>query len=125
MPPAYRLEGVPGAEEDEFRLVTYLLDPTAYPAAELAALYHRRWEIESALGEIKTHQRGAKVVLSSKTPDGIRQQIWAHLLVHDALRVLMWRTAAAHGTAPGRLSFTDTLRAARRSVTASPGILSS
>ncbi|QIY60105.1 IS4 family transposase [Streptomyces sp. RPA4-5] len=121
---AYGLEGIPRAEESGYRLVTDLLDPMAYPAAELAALYHRRWEIESVLGEIKTHQRGAKVVLSSKTPDGVRQQIWAHLLVHHALRVLMWRTAAAHQTAPDRLSFTDTLRAARRSVTASPGIFS-
>ncbi|RMB81460.1 IS4 family transposase [Streptomyces shenzhenensis] len=121
---AYRLTGVPGAEENGYRLVTDLLDAQAYPAAELAALYHRRWEIESVLGEIKTHQRGAKVVLSSKTPDGVRQQIWAHLLVHRALRELMCRTAAARGADPDRISFTDTLRAARRSVTASPGIFS-
>ncbi|MGP4092749.1 IS4 family transposase, partial [Streptomyces sp. KR55] len=121
---AYRLKGVPGAEENGYRLVTDLLDAQAYPAAELATQYHQRWEIESVLGEIKTHQRGAKVVLSSKTPDGIRQQIWAHLLVHRALRQLMCRTAAARGTDPDRISFTDTLRAARRSVTASPGIFS-
>jgi hypothetical protein len=121
---AYGLTGVPGAEEMGYRLVTDLLDPQAYPAAELAAVYHQRWEIESVLGEIKTHQRGAKVVLSSKTPDGVRQQIWAHLLVHHALRVLMGRTAAAGGVDPDRLSFTDTLRASRRSVTATPGIFS-
>ncbi|MGP4003823.1 IS4 family transposase [Streptomyces sp. 8N706] len=121
---AYDLRGVPGAEESGYRLVTDLLDPQAYPAAELAALYHQRWEIESALGEIKTHQRGPKVVLSSKTPDGIRQQIWAHLLVHHALRMLMCRTAATRTVDPDRLSFTDTLRAARRSVTTSPGIFS-
>ncbi|MFD8820340.1 IS4 family transposase [Streptomyces sp. NPDC059627] len=121
---AYRLTGVPGAEENGYRLVTDLLDAKAYPAAELAALYRQRWEIESVLAEIKTHQRGAKVVLSSKTPDGVRQQIWAHLLVHHALRELMCRTAAARGTDPDRISFTDTLRAARRSVTASPGIFS-
>ncbi|MGI5372730.1 transposase [Streptomyces sp. CA-251387] len=121
---AYRLRGVASAEANGFRLVTDLLDAQAYPGAELAALYHQRWEIESVLGEIKTHQRGAKVVLSSKTPDGIRQQICAHLLVHDALRVLMCRTAAARGADPDRLSFTDTLRATRRSVTASPGVFS-
>lgn len=121
---AYRLEGVPGAEESGYRLVTDLLDAKEYPAAELAALYHQRWEIESVFGEIKTYQRGAKVVLSSKTPDGVRQQIWAHLLVHHALRVLMWRTAAAHGSDPDRLSYIDTLRAARLSVTTSPGIFS-
>ncbi|MGP3948861.1 transposase [Streptomyces sp. 7N604] len=79
----------------EYRLVTDLLDAQAYPASELAALYHQRWEIESVLGEIKTYHRGPKVVLASKTPDGVRQQIWAHLLVHHALRVLMCKTAAA------------------------------
>jgi hypothetical protein len=62
------------------------------------------------------------VVLTSKTPDGVRQQIWAHLLVHHALRALMCRTAGAGGVDCDRLSFTDTLRAVRRGVTAAPGI---
>ncbi|MDX2708454.1 hypothetical protein PV350_37235 [Streptomyces sp. PA03-6a] len=62
--------------------------------------------------------------MSSKTPEGVRQQIWAHLLVHHTLRVLMHKTAAGQGIDPDRLSFTDTLRAAQRSVTTSPGIFS-
>ncbi|WP_405803500.1 IS4 family transposase [Streptomyces sp. NBC_00210] len=121
---SYRLNGVPGAERDGYRLVTDLLNADEYPARELAALYRERWEIESVLGEIKTHQRGPGVVLTSKTPEGVRQQIWAHLLVHHALRELMCRTAAARGLDPDRLSFTDTLRAARRSVTTTPGVFS-
>ncbi|MEU3545217.1 IS4 family transposase [Streptomyces paromomycinus] len=121
---AYRLQGVPGADPDGYRLVTDLLDAGRYPARELAGLYRERWEIESVLGEIKTHQRGAGVVLASRTPDGVRQQIWAHLLVHHALRELMTRTAAARGIDPDRISFTDTLRAARRSVTTTPGVFS-
>ncbi|MEE1830437.1 transposase, partial [Streptomyces sp. SP17KL33] len=72
------------AAADNYRLVTTLLDSRRYPARHLAALYRERWEIESVFAEIKTCQRGAKVVLSSKTPDGVLQQIWAHLLVHHA-----------------------------------------
>ena len=58
----YRLEGVAGAEP-LYRLLTTLLDPARAPAAELAALYHERWEIEVALAELKTGLRGARVVL--------------------------------------------------------------
>ena len=64
------------------------------------------------------------MVLTSKTPDGVRQQVWAHLLVHHALRALMCRTARTAGVDCDRLSFVDTLRAVRRSVTASPGVFS-
>ena len=63
----YRLEGVTDAEP-LYRLVTTILDPAKAPAAELAALYHERWEIEGALAELKTHLRGAQVVLRSKSP---------------------------------------------------------
>ncbi|MET7617895.1 IS4 family transposase [Streptomyces sp. NPDC005408] len=122
---AYRLKDRAGeGETDGYRLVTTLLDARRYPARQLAALYRERWEIESVFAEIKTHQRGAHVVLSSKTPDGALQQIWAHLLVHHALRELMLRTAATRGLEPDRISFTETLRSARRSVTVTPGSFS-
>lgn len=122
---AYRLKDpAGGAAADDYRLVTSLLDARRYPARQLAALYRERWEIESVFAEIKTHQRGTRVVLSSKTPDGVRQQIWAHLLVHHALRELMLRTAATRGLDPDRVSFTETLRSARRSVTVTPGSFS-
>jgi hypothetical protein len=97
-----------------YRLVTSILDPEAAPAVELAALYHQRWEIETTLDELKVHQRGPGAVLRSKTPDGVRQEVWAHLLVHYALRALMHDTAAAHDLDPDRLSFTATLRIVRR-----------
>lgn len=121
---AYRLDdpGRPGQEE--YRLVTDLLDSVAYPAGELAVLYAERWEEETTLSEIKRYQRGAGVVLASKTPEGVRQQVWAHLLVHRALRALMCQTARRAGVDCDRLSFTDTLRAVRRSVTAAPGVFS-
>ncbi|MFB7443039.1 transposase [Streptomyces mirabilis] len=122
---AYRLKDRAGeGETDGYRLVTSLLDARRYPARQMAALYRERCEIESVFAEIKTHQRGARVVLSSKTPDGIHQQIWAHLLVHHALRELMLRTAATRGLDPDGVSFTETLRSARRSVTVTPGSFS-
>ncbi|MFJ4633676.1 IS4 family transposase [Streptomyces sp. NPDC088847] len=119
---AYHLKGpATNSGGGDYRLVTTLLDPRRYPARQLAALYRERWEIESVFAEIKTFQRGAKVVLSSKTPDGVLQQIWAHLLVHHALRELMLRTEATRQLDPDRISFTETLRSARRSVTVTPG----
>jgi hypothetical protein len=120
---AYQLNGT-GPTREDYRLVTSLLDARRYPARQLAALYQERWEAEAVFAELKTHQRGARVVLSSKTPDGVLQQIWAHLLVHHALRELMVRTAATRGLDPDRISFTETLRSARRSVTLTPGSFS-
>ncbi|MFD8222541.1 IS4 family transposase [Streptomyces sp. NPDC059697] len=120
---AYQLHGTGRAAED-YRLVTTLSDARRYPARQLAALYQERWEAEAVFAELKTHQRGARTVLSSKTPDGVVQQIWAHLLVHHALRELMVRTAATRGLDADRISFTETLRSARRSVTVTPGSFS-
>jgi hypothetical protein len=90
----YRLDdpGRPGQPEG-YRLITTILDPTLAPAAELAALYVQRWELEGALDELKTHQRGPGVVLRSRDPDGVYQEIWAHLLVHYAIRTLMHQAA--------------------------------
>ena len=69
----YRLDGVNGAEPI-YRLVTTILDHKKTPAAQLAALYHERWEVETALDKLKTHLRGAKIVFQSKTPDFIDQE---------------------------------------------------
>ena len=57
--------GWPAAEDTTYHLVTTILDPESAPAAELAALYAERWEFETALDELKTHQRGARIVLRS------------------------------------------------------------
>ena len=81
----YRLEGIAEAEP-LYRLLTTLLDPAQAPAAELAALYHERWEIEGALAELKTRLRGARAVLRSKTPELVRQEFWGLLLAHFAVR---------------------------------------
>jgi Transposase DDE domain len=84
----YRLDGVVDAEP-VYRLVTTILDYEKAPATELAVLYHKRWEIETAFDELKTHLRGARIVLRSKTPDLVRQEFYGLLMAHFAVRGLM------------------------------------
>jgi Insertion element 4 transposase N-terminal/Transposase DDE domain len=99
-----------------YRLVTTMLDPVEAPALELAAAYAQRWEIESVFDELKTHQRGSKVVLRSKSPDLVLQEIWGYLCCHYAIRSLMTHAADHAGRDPDRLSFTAALRIVRQSV---------
>jgi len=112
----YRLHAVPGAEPI-YRLVTNILDPKRAPAEELAALYHERWEIETALDELKTHLRGAKIVLRSKTPDLVRQEFYGFMLAHFAIRGLMHEAALTAKEDPDRLSFLHAVRVVRRKLT--------
>jgi hypothetical protein len=109
----YRLEGIADAEP-LYRLVTTILDQEKAPAKELAALYHERWEIETALDELKTHLRGAKIVLRSKTPDLVRQEFYGLMLAHFAIRSLMHEAAVNADEDPDRLSFIHAVRVVRR-----------
>jgi Insertion element 4 transposase N-terminal/Transposase DDE domain len=111
----YTLDGDDGTV---YRLMTTILDPEQAPAADLAALYSQRWEIELVFDELKTHQGAPRMVLRSQSPPGVEQEAWGFLLVHYAIRALMSRAAAEDGLDPDRLSFTRTLRIARRQVTA-------
>ena len=101
-----------------YRLITTILDPAQAPAADLAALYAQRWEFEISLGELKTHQGAPRMVLRSQAPGGVQQEVYGFLLVHYAIRALMHQAALDAGTDPGRISFTRTLRLARRQVPA-------
>jgi len=76
--------------------------PDAAPAAELVALYPQRWEFETALDELKTHQRGLRVVLRSKMPDCVRQEINGYLCVYYAIRWLMHAVALEADADPDR-----------------------
>jgi hypothetical protein len=105
---------------DRYRLVTTILDPAAAPAHELAALYTERWEVETALAELKTTQRGPRQALRSKSPELVAQEVWAHLLVHYALRAVMHTAALEADLDPDRLSFIGSLRVVRRQVIAMP-----
>jgi len=111
----YSLEGIPGAEPI-YRLLTTILDHEAAPAVELAALYHERWEIETALDELKTHLRGSKIVLRSKTPDLVRQEFYGLMLAHFAVRGLMHEAALKADEDPDRLSFLHAVRVVRRKI---------
>src|SRR5450432_4138218 len=113
----YRLEGVEGAES-LYRLATTILDHERAPATELAALYHDRREIETAFDELKTHLRGARIVLRSKTPDLVRQEFHGLLMAHFAVRGLMHEAALQSGEDPDRLSFLHAVRVIRRKMAA-------
>jgi hypothetical protein len=113
----YTLEGVPDAEP-LYRLVTTTLDHAAAPAAELAALYHERWEIETALDELKTHLRGAQIVLRSKTPDLVKQEFYGFMMAHFAVRGLMHEAALKADEDPDQLSFLHAVRVIRRKLPA-------
>ncbi|MEU1276723.1 IS4 family transposase [Streptomyces sp. NPDC005799] len=107
----YRVDG-----GEVVRLLTDLLDQDAYPAAELAALYHERWEAESAFRQIKTFQRGPAEVLRSADPELVRQEVWAHLVVHHCLTRVIMSLADDNGIDPDRISFVKVLKHTRRSV---------
>jgi hypothetical protein len=102
---------------ERYRLFTTLLDWRAFPAPGLADAYARRWAIESGYRECKAWLRGSGRTLRGKTPALARQEAWALLAVYQAIRTLITRAAARHGTDPSRISFTTALRAARRTMT--------
>jgi hypothetical protein len=111
----YQVEG-PERKEETIRIITSILDWEAAPAHELAALYHERWEFETALDELKTHMRGARTVLRSQTPELVRQECYGLLLAHFALRGLMHEAALSAGRDPDRISFVHTIRVVRRTL---------
>jgi len=104
--------------EQTYRLFTTLVDPAEAPAEELALAYAQRWEIEAVFDELKTHQRGARSVLRSKTPELVLQEIWGHLCCHYAIRTLMLEAADTAHVDPDRVSFVAALRIVRRSISA-------
>lgn len=106
-----------GRDHDgSYRLFTTIIDPAEAAATELAAAYHQRWEIELAFDELKTHQRGPRTVLRSKSPDLVLQEIWGHLCCHYAIRSLMADAAVHAGHDPDRTSFIAALRIARATI---------
>ena len=117
----YHIDDGRGTEMGPFRLFTTLLDPTEVTAVELADTYRQRWEIETAFGELKTYQRGAKAVLRSKSPELVNQEIWGHLCCHFAIRTLMFEAADASKLDPDRVSFTAALNITRRSLSQARG----
>ncbi len=102
-------------------LLSTLTDPAQARADELASAYHQRWEEETGNDQLKTHLRGPGKILRSRLPELVHQEIWAWLLVHHALSVLITRAAQAADLDPDRVSFTRVLRIARRTATGTAG----
>ena len=109
------------SSEARCRLLTTILDPERAPAQELAPLYPQRRELESTLDELDVHQRGPRIVLRSKLPDLVTQELYGHLCVHYAIRWLMHAVALEGGHDPDRVSFTHAIRVARRTTGSHPG----
>jgi hypothetical protein len=101
------------ARTEPFRLLTTLLDWELAPAADLAALYRQRWESENGYGELKTRLRGAGFILRSRSPELACQEMWAFLVVCQALTALKCQAARQARIDPDRISLTAALRIAR------------
>jgi IS4 transposase len=108
----YQLEGLEHSEP-LYPLITTGLDPQDAPAQELAALYHERWEIETAFDELETHLRGARIVLRGKDPELVHQELYGLLLAHFAVRSLMREAALRADRDPDALSFVRAVRVIR------------
>lgn len=106
----YRIDGF----REDYRLVTNILDPIKAPAIELARLYSERWTIETALDELKTHLRGRGIVLRSKLPELVRQDVYGLLLAHFGIRWIMHDAALSEDISTADLSFVHTLRVVHR-----------
>lgn len=91
-------------------LLTSLLDPKQFPADEIRALYHERWELELGFGEIKTDMLERLETIRSKSPGAVAQELWGILLVYNLVRLEMERIADELGVAPTRISFVAALR---------------
>lgn len=106
----YRVKGF----REKYRVVTSILDCEQAPAEELAALYHERWEIEIALGELKTRLIGREIILRSQKPDLVKQEFYGFLLGYFAIRGVMHEAALQADEDPDRLSFLHAVRVIRR-----------
>lgn len=100
------------------RLMTTLLNPQLYPAKELICLYHERWEIEIGLDEIKVHQNDNRLVVRSRTPQGVIQEVFGIMLVHFAVCHLRHEAALTIDVDPDRISFVHALRVIQRAIPA-------
>jgi hypothetical protein len=106
-----------GTRTENYRLVTTLLDPDEAPAADIAALYHQRWESENGYSQLKPRLIGADVALRSRTPDGVAQETYALLVVYQALTKLRVEAATIARLDPDQISFLITIRAVRVDIT--------
>lgn len=109
-------------------LLTSLLDPVAFPAAEIIALYHERWELELAFDEVKTHTlEREEASLRCKNPERVAQELWGLAVAYNLVRLTMADVAHRAGVLPTQISYRHTLHFVRAfwisAWLASPGVL--
>jgi hypothetical protein len=104
----YRRKGFP-----QQVLLTSLRDPIRFPAEEIIALYHERWELELGYDEIKTELLEREETIRSKKPDGVLQEIWGVMLAYNLVRLEMESIAKDARVEPTRISFVEALRLMR------------
>ena len=109
----YKLTDVQDGKDELYRLVTTILDPGQAPAKELAVLYHERWDIEGFFKQIKSVQLNPARIFRSKSPDGVRQEFWAHLAVHYATTRIIVDAAHHADLDPDRISHKNAVRVIR------------
>ena len=89
-------------------LVTTLLDPVAYLAAELAQLYLSRWGIEVNFRHLKTTMR--MEVLHGQTVAGVLKEMYMFALAYNLVRLVMLEASRRQQVPLERISFIDALR---------------
>lgn len=94
-------------------LLTSLVDSDRYPAAEIAALYHERWELELGYDEVKTEMLEREEAIRSRKPAGIGQELWGVALAYNLIRLEMVRIAEEADVPPTQISFVMALRLIR------------
>lgn len=115
-------DGHPVRRSQTYRLITTVCDPTC-PPEEIVALYHQRWEIETAYFELKSTIQDGRV-LRARTPPGVAQEIYALLITYQVLRIAISDAVLTRPDIdPDRGSFSIALHAARDQLTAAAGVI--
>lgn len=118
MPDSLRLRQIkvtvtePSFRVKSYYLITTLVDPERYPAADLAALYYRRWQVELFFRDIKTTM--GIDILRCHTPEIVKKEILMHWIVYNSLRLLMSQASGALKESSYELSFKASLQAFRQ-----------
>jgi hypothetical protein len=100
--------GRPGFRTRQITLVTTLLDAAIYRVADLAELYHQRWQVETSLAHLKSTMR--MDVLHCKTVTGVLKELTVFAIVYNLVRMVMWHSATLQRIGVEQISFIDALR---------------
>lgn len=94
-------------------LLTSLTDSERFPASDVAALYHERWEMELGYDEVKTEMLERREAIRSRSPSRVAQELWGVALAYNLVRLEMVRIAEEANVTPIQISFVMALRLIR------------